>query len=96
MLEDTDVLFRTNPSVPREKVDGVPWASANACMLSLLMDRCAFKGKTTYSLLANDGGKVASFNIAYKERGEQRYLDLQGRKHSNLDDLVHGAMRRWV
>lgn len=51
-------------------------------------------GKITYSLVVNDGGKVAIFNIAYKERGEQRYLDLQGRKHSNLDDLVHGAMRR--
>jgi len=51
-------------------------------------------GKTSYSLMANDGGKVAIFNIAYKERGDQRYLDLQGRKHGTLDELVHGAMRR--
>jgi hypothetical protein len=48
--------------------------------------------KTAYQLMVKDGGKLATFEIAYVER--LGILDLQGRKHTSLDDTITGVYKR--
>jgi hypothetical protein len=41
--------------------------------------------------MVRDKGKVAEFEINVVEKDGNRFLDLQGRKHSSLYDLIMGA-----
>eukprot|EP00039_Didymoeca_costata_P003901 m.70420 g.70420 ORF g.70420 m.70420 type:complete len:415 (-) comp12131_c0_seq1:56-1300(-) len=50
--------------------------------------------KISYQLIVKDGGRAGFFDITLVRQGESFLLDLQGRKHDSLDEVINGAFRR--
>lgn len=47
------------------------------------------KERNGYTLMAHDNGQIGQYDIAVKSK--EGVVDLQGRKHSSLDDAIAGV-----